>query len=182
MEQSHAGISSVYTFLFNGENLVLNLVFLSVIRKMMTNDWLTRQIYCLLQTLTKWRENSVCYFLHEADFALRENLSAFRCFYGWQGAQLTLMKWHKGLSHGKVLLFSFCPSHWGVYEPGSAIRISLCLRCTRCWKLWLCTEAGPCRVPDTLYSSVHVFFVHPLLFIRQYCKQNTQSNKSFLKA
>lgn len=47
---------------------------------------------------------------------------------------------------------------------------------------WLCTGAGPCRVPDTLYSSVHVFFVHPLLFITQYCKQSTQSNKSSLKA
>lgn len=43
-------------------------------------------------------------------------------------------------------------------------------------------KLGPVGYLNTLYSSVHVFFVHPLLFIRQYCKQNTQSNKSFLKA
>lgn len=41
---------------------------------------------------------------------------------------------------------------------------------------------GPCRVPDTSCSPVHVFFVQPLLFIRQYCKQNTQPNTSLFKA
>lgn len=28
-------------------------------------------------------------------------------------------------------------------------------------------KVGPCTVQDTLYSSIPVYFVHPLLFVRQ---------------
>lgn len=38
-------------------------------------------------------------------------------------------------------------------------------------------KVGPCMVHESLYSSIHVCFVHPLLFVIQHCKLNTHSKE-----